>query len=120
MPDEIQKEVMASIELDAEKVSFNMPDGEVFKLQLRTILEKGDTPTALQYANLIMLRTVAEKQGELAMALNAMANAVRGMVPQQSTAGFSPNAVEDLVGTMFDRMTNLFEAAGMKPPKTGE
>ena len=120
MTDEIQKEVMASIELDAEKVSFNMPDGEVFKLQLRTILEKGDIPTALQYANLIMLRTVAEKQGELAMALNAMANAVRGIVPSQNSAAFTPDAVNGLVDGMFGRLTNLFEAAGMKLPKSGE
>jgi hypothetical protein len=121
---EIQKELLASIELDAEKVSFGMPDGEVFKVQLRTILEKGNTEDALAYANLIMLRTIAERQGELASAMNTLALAIRAMVvpptvPSQGLASFTPGAVNEVVDGMFKRLMDLFAAAGMKFPTPG-
>ena len=118
----IQKGVQANLELDHEKVSFLMPDGSTFKVQLQTILDKGDTQSALVYAQLIVLQNLATRQSDLAAAMVQLANAVRAMVPSsgQNSAAMTPNAVETLVDGMFDRMTKLFVTAGMKLPNSGE
>lgn len=111
MTEEIQKSRQATIELDHEKVSFITSDGELFTIQMKTILEKGDTNAALAYANLFILRTLAERQADLASAVNDLAAAFRGL-----TSNAMVGSSEEVVDKMMGKLNQMLSAAGMRIP----
>ncbi len=120
MGSKITKGVRAGIELNPEKLTFLTETGETHSIVLKDLLDGEDnTNAALAYANLIVLQNMAERQADLAQAMNDLAQAIRGVVPAQGSAAFTPDAVDGLVDSMFKRMTGLFAAAGMKLPNAG-
>lgn len=112
MPEELKKETQPNIELDAEKISFTTPNGEIYKVQLQVILEKGDTTNALAFANLILLRNLVEHQSALAAATNELAEAFRSMIGSMGTS-------DEIADKMMDKANAMLQAAGINVPSRG-
>ena len=101
------------IRIEDHTVTIYDGEAEVTKIDMHDVDEV--TGVHLQYANLIMLQAVVERQSALADATNAMAMALQNLV-ELSKERAQPPDLDAVMGKASDHIAKMLSGTGLRMP----